>query len=75
MINFLKKTPQISRPKLFLINKVLKINFYDACATLSAFTAYAIINDLKKIDNQKIIISGGGTKINYFKFNKRKFRK
>ena len=43
-------------------DKVLKINFYDACATLSAFTAYAIINDLKKIENQKIIISGGGTK-------------
>ena len=25
------------------------MNFYDACATLSAFTAYAIINNLKKI--------------------------
>ena len=40
----------------------MKINFYDACATLSAFTAYAIINNLKKIDNQKIILSGGGVK-------------
>ena len=52
----------------FSFNSVLKINFYDACATLSAFTAYAIINNLKKIDNQKIILSGGGVK-NKFIFN------
>ena len=60
---FLKKNPPKSLDrKYFSFNSVLKINFYDACATLSAFTAYTIINDLKKIDNQKIILSGGGTK-------------
>ena len=60
---FLKKIPPKSLDrKYFSFNSVLKINFYDACATLSAFTAYTIINDLKKIENQKIIISGGGTK-------------
>ena len=60
---FLKKIPPKSLDrKYFSFNSVLKINFYDACATLSAFTAYAIINDLKKIDNQIIILSGGGTK-------------
>lgn len=60
---FLKKNPPKSLDrKYFSFNSVLKINFYDACATLSAFTAYAIINDLKKIDNQIIILSGGGTK-------------
>ena len=59
---FNKKPPKSLDRNYFSINKVLKINFYDACATLSAFTAYAIINDLKKIENQKIIISGGGTK-------------
>ena len=61
--NFFKKKPPKSLDRnYFSLNKLLKINFYDACATLSAFTAYAIINDLKKIENQKIIISGGGTK-------------
>ena len=60
---FLKKDPPKSLDrKYFSFNSVLKINFYDACSTLSAFTAYAIINDLKKIDNQIIILSGGGTK-------------
>ncbi len=60
---FLKKNPPKSLDrKYFSFNSVLKINFYDACATLSAFTAYAIINDLKKIDSQIIILSGGGTK-------------
>ena len=59
---FKKKPPKSLDRNYFSLNKVLKINFYDACATLSAFTAYAIINDLKKIENQKIIISGGGTK-------------
>ena len=60
---FLKKNPPKSLDrKYFSFNSVLKINFYDACATLSAFTAYTIINDLKKIDNQIIILSGGGTK-------------
>ena len=59
---FKKKPPKSLDRNYFSLNKVLKINFYDACATLSAFTAYSIINDLKKIENQKIIISGGGTK-------------
>ena len=59
---FKKKPPKSLDRNYFSLKKVLKINFYDACATLSAFTAYAIINDLKKIENQKIIISGGGTK-------------
>ncbi len=60
---FFKKNPPKSLDrKYFSFNSVLKINFYDACATLSAFTAYTIINDLKKIDNQIIILSGGGTK-------------
>ncbi len=60
---FFKKNPPKSLDrKYFSFNSVLKINFYDACATLSAFTAYAIINDLKKINNQIIILSGGGTK-------------
>ena len=61
--NFFKKSPPKSLDRnYFSFNSVLKINFYDACATLSAFTAYAIINNLKKIDNQKIILSGGGVK-------------
>ena len=59
---FLKENPPKSLDrKYFSFDSVLKINFYDACATLSAFTAYTIINDLKKIDNQTIILSGGGT--------------
>jgi anhydro-N-acetylmuramic acid kinase len=60
---FFKKIPPKSLDRNhFSFNSVLKMNFYDACATLSAFTAYAIINNLKKIDNQKIILSGGGVK-------------
>ncbi len=60
---FFKKNPPKSLDRnYFLFNSVLKINFYDACATLSAFTAHAIINELKKIDNKKIVLSGGGTK-------------
>ena len=59
---FKKNPPKSLDRNYFSFNSVLKINFYDACATLSAFTAYAIIDNLKKIDNQKIILSGGGVK-------------
>jgi len=59
---FKKNPPKSLDRNYFSFNSVLKINFYDACATLSAFTAYAIIHNLKKIDNQKIILSGGGVK-------------
>ena len=44
-----------------MLKKCPQVDFY-VSATLSAFTAYTIINDLKKIDNQIIILSGGGTK-------------
>ena len=65
---FKKKPPKSLDRNYFSFNSVRKLSFYDACATLSAFTAYAIINDLKKINNKNIILSGGGTK-NKFIFN------
>ena len=58
---FFKKTyPKSLDRNYFSFNSVLKLNFYDACATLSAFTAYSIINDIKKTDGMTIILSGGG---------------
>ena len=72
---FKKSYPKSLDRNYFSFNSVLKLNFYDACATLSAFTAYSIINELKKIDNQEIIISGGGVR-NKFIYNliREKFR-
>ncbi len=65
---FKKNYPKSLDRNYFSFDLVLKLNFYDACATLSAFTAYSIIEELKKLDNQKIILSGGGVK-NKFIFN------
>ena len=59
---FKKNPPKSLDRNYFSFNSVRNLNFYDACATLSAFTAYSIINDLKKIKSQNIIISGGGVK-------------
>ena len=59
---FKKVFPKSLDRSYFSYNLVTKLNFYDACATLSAFTAYSIINELKNIYNQKIILSGGGVK-------------
>ena len=59
---FKKSYPKSLDRNYFSFDLVSRIKFYDACATLSAFTAYSIINELKKIDYKKIVLSGGGVK-------------
>ena len=57
---FKKKFPKSLDRNYFSINSVLKLDFYDACATLSAFTAYSIIDELNKFEIKNIVLSGGG---------------
>ena len=65
---FKKKPPKSLDRNYFSIKPVLKLEFNDACSTLSAFTAYAIINDIRKFMPKNIILSGGGVR-NKFLFN------
>tara|TARA_B100001029_G_C15047011_1_gene447885 strand:+ start:630 stop:1712 length:1083 start_codon:yes stop_codon:yes gene_type:complete len=57
---FKRKFPKSLDRNYFSINSVLKLDFYDACATLSAFTAYSIIDELNKFEIKNIVLSGGG---------------
>ena len=65
---FYKKFPKSLDRNYFSLNYVMDKNFYDGCATLSAFTAFSLIRELKKYKIKKILLSGGGVK-NIFIFN------
>ena len=59
---FKKSFPKSLDKNYFSFAPVSRLNFYDACATLATFTAYCIIDNVKKFKCKKIIISGGGAK-------------
>ena len=61
--------PPKSLDKLyFSLTPFISLNFYDACATISSFTANAIIREINKFKVNKVIVSGGGIK-NKFIYN------
>ena len=43
----------------------MKLNFNDACATISAFTAHTIIKEANRFNAKYLIVSGGGSKNKY----------
>jgi anhydro-N-acetylmuramic acid kinase len=43
----------------------MKLNFNDACATISAFTAISIIKEANRFNARYLIVSGGGSKNKY----------
>ena len=59
-----KKNKSLDR-NYFSIHPFKKLNFNDACATISAFTALTIIKEANRFNAKHLIVSGGGSKNKY----------
>ena len=59
-----KKNKSLDR-NYFSLNRFMKLNFNDACATISAFTALTIIKEANRFNAKHLIVSGGGSKNKY----------
>ena len=59
-----KKNKSLDR-NYFSLNPFMKLNFNDACATISAFTAISIIKEANRFNARYLIVSGGGSKNKY----------
>ena len=59
-----KKNKSLDR-NYFTLNPFMKLNFNDACATISAFTAISIIKEANRFNARYLIVSGGGSKNKY----------
>ena len=59
---FLKKKNKSLDRNYFSLNPFMKLNFNDACATISAFTALTIIKEANRFNAKYLIVSGGGSK-------------
>ena len=59
-----KKNKSLDR-NYFSLNPFMKLNFHDACATISAFTALTIIKEANRFNAKYLIVSGGGSKNKY----------
>ncbi len=59
-----KKNKSLDR-NYFSLNPFMKLNFNDACATISAFTALTIIKEANRFNAKYLIVSGGGSKNKY----------
>ena len=59
------KSPKSLDKQYFSILPFKKLNFHDACATISSFTGNSILREIKKFKVDKIIVSGGGIKNKY----------
>lgn len=59
---FKKKYPKSLDNNYFDLSIFNDLNFYDACSTISAFTAASISHSLKEHKINKVIITGGGSK-------------
>ena len=70
---FKKKCPKSIDRFYFSLEPFMHLQFYDACATISTFTAQSISNEVIKFKTNNIILMGGGSKnkflINYFRDN------
>jgi anhydro-N-acetylmuramic acid kinase len=62
---FLKKKNKSLDRNYFSLNPFMKLNFNDACATISAFTAHTIIKEADRFNAKYLIVSGGGSKNKY----------
>ena len=49
----------------FSVHPFMKLNFNDACSTISAFTALTITKEANRFNAQYLIVSGGGSKNKY----------
>ena len=60
---YFKKRPPKSLDKFYFSLKPFeKLNFYDACATISSFTGKSVLREIDKFNADKVIVSGGGIK-------------
>jgi anhydro-N-acetylmuramic acid kinase len=59
-----KKNKSLDR-NYFRLNPFMKLNFNDACATISAVTAISIIKEANRFNARYLIVSGGGSKNKY----------
>ena len=59
---FNKKSPKSLDKLYFSLTPFEKLNFYDACATISSFTGKSILREISKFKMDKVIVSGGGIK-------------
>jgi len=60
---YFNKRPPKSLDKLYFSLKPFeKLNFNDACATISSFTGKSILREIAKFKIEKVIVSGGGIK-------------
>ena len=59
-----KKNKSLDR-NYFSLNPFMKLNFNDACSTISAFTALTITKEANRFNAKHLIVSGGGSKNKY----------
>ncbi len=59
-----KKNKSLDR-NYFSIHPFMKLNFNDACSTISAFTALTLTKEANRSNAKYLIVSGGGSKNKY----------
>ncbi len=59
---FYKAQPKSLDINYFSLESFMSLEFYDACASIAAFTVYSIIREINKRKFERIILSGGGAK-------------
>jgi anhydro-N-acetylmuramic acid kinase len=59
---FNKKPPKSLDKLYFSLRLFEKLNFNDACATISSFTGESILREIIKFKANKVVVSGGGIK-------------
>jgi len=57
---FNKRSPKSLDKLYFSLLPFNKLNFYDACATISSFTGESILREIVKFKFDKVVVSGGG---------------
>jgi len=62
---FRKKNNKSLDRNYFTLNHFIKLNFNDACSTISAFTALTISKEANRFNARYLIVSGGGSKNKY----------
>ena len=59
---FNKRSPKSLDKLYFSLKPFEKLNFNDACATISSFTGKSVLQEISKFKIDKVIVSGGGIK-------------
>ena len=59
---FNKRYPKSLDKLYFSLKPFEKLNFFDACATISSFTGKSILREISQFKVDKVVISGGGIK-------------